>query len=257
MAIEQPIATDKQNSPDHSLSHRVIANDAGASATTIVASTGGKVGIGVDAPSASLHIKAGDTPAGSAPLKFTAGALLATPEAGSIEFNDGRFYITGTAKQRVIDRTCGVLTSTVTVASTSTQTTIYSETLSANGPKVGRIYKIHCDGIASNVANSDDISFYVYMGTNLLATYAPTLNTYASSVWKIDFSFTIRAVGTSPTGQYASHGEISLATFSSIYSTLGAMDTTVANDIHVQVKWSASKAGNTISIYQGYLELKN
>jgi len=257
MAIEQPIATDKQNDPDHSLSHRVIANDDAASAKTIVASTGGKVGIGVDAPSASLHIKAGGTPAGSAPLKFTSGALLATPEAGVIEFYDGRFYLTGTAKQRAIDRTCGVLVSTVTIANTDVQTTIYSETLSMNAPKVGRIYKIHCDGIASNVANSDDLSFYVYIGNNLLATYAPTLNTYANSVWCIDFSFIIRAVGTSPTGQYASHGEIKLSTFSGVYSTLGAMDTTVANDIYVQAKWSAAKTGNTISIYQGYLELKN
>ena len=56
MAIQQPVATDKQNSPSHSLSHRVFANDNAADVKTIVASTGGHVGVGVDAPTASLAL---------------------------------------------------------------------------------------------------------------------------------------------------------------------------------------------------------
>jgi serine/threonine protein kinase len=43
-----------------------------------------------------------------------AGTLLGTPEAGAIEFYEGRWYITGTAKQRVIDRTGGVIVATTT-----------------------------------------------------------------------------------------------------------------------------------------------
>lgn len=50
------------------------------------------VGIGVAAPSAKLHLKAGT--ATKAPLKFTAGTNLTTPEAGTIEFDGTDFFMT-------------------------------------------------------------------------------------------------------------------------------------------------------------------
>jgi hypothetical protein len=51
----------------------------------------GNVGIGTTAPTAVLHLKAGTATASTAPIKLTqAGAVvLGTPEAGTIECNDG------------------------------------------------------------------------------------------------------------------------------------------------------------------------
>jgi hypothetical protein len=48
MAIGQPTTTDKQNNPDHSLSHRVFANDSSATAQAVVvdASNNTKIGDG-------------------------------------------------------------------------------------------------------------------------------------------------------------------------------------------------------------------
>ena len=211
MAIQQPIATNKQNSPDHSLSHRVFANDGSADAKTIVASTGGKVGFSVDAPTATLHLKAGTAAASTGPLKFTAGTLLATPEAGLIEFNDGRFYVTGTAKQRVIDRTSvNVNVADVTVANTSTETTLYTWTLSANALKVGRIYKIHGDGIANNVLSGDDLTFNLYFGGTKIGTYTPPTGKFdTNAVWHMDSTITVRTVGEA--GTNAVHTDIQLA----------------------------------------------
>lgn len=48
--------------------------------------SGGNVGIGTTAPTAVLHLKAGTATASTAPLKFTSGTLLTTPEAGAVEF---------------------------------------------------------------------------------------------------------------------------------------------------------------------------
>lgn len=45
-----------------------------------------KVGIGTIAPTAVLHLKAGTATASTAPLKFTSGTLLTTPEVGAVEF---------------------------------------------------------------------------------------------------------------------------------------------------------------------------
>ncbi len=61
-----------------------------------------RFGIGVTAPTAMLHLKAGTATASSAPLKFNSGTLLTTAEAGSVEFLTDKFYgtiTTGAARK--------------------------------------------------------------------------------------------------------------------------------------------------------------
>ncbi len=51
-----------------------------------------------------VTIRAGTATAGTAPLKFTSGTLLSTPEAGAVEFNADSFYFTittGTVRKKV------------------------------------------------------------------------------------------------------------------------------------------------------------
>ncbi len=68
-----------------------------AGSTVVINGTNG-LGIGVDPPSAIVNIAAGSATAGTAPLKFTPGTLLTTPELGAMEFVDdgttGHLYIT-------------------------------------------------------------------------------------------------------------------------------------------------------------------
>lgn len=60
-----------------------------------VDSTGhGFIGIGVQAPTAALHLKAGTATAGTAPLKLTSGTNLTTPENGAFEFDGTNLYFT-------------------------------------------------------------------------------------------------------------------------------------------------------------------
>jgi hypothetical protein len=54
----------------------------------------GNVGIGTTSPTAVVNIKAGTATAGTAPLKFTSGTLMTTPEAGAIEFLTDAYYAT-------------------------------------------------------------------------------------------------------------------------------------------------------------------
>ena len=64
--------------------------------------TSGNVGIGLTAPTAYLHIKAGTATAGTAPLKLTSGTLNTAPEAGAIEFLTDAYYgtiTTGAARK--------------------------------------------------------------------------------------------------------------------------------------------------------------
>lgn len=52
-------------------------------------------------PTATIHVAAGSAAAGSAPIKLTAGTLMATPENGAIEYDGTHVYITigGVRKQ--------------------------------------------------------------------------------------------------------------------------------------------------------------
>lgn len=254
MAISQPASSDKLNSPDHSALHRIIAADPAASVKSIVAATTG-VGIGVDAPTAVLHLKAGTATANTGPLKFTAGTLLTSPEAGSLEFSDGRFYVTGTAKQRVIDRTSlNVNVADVTVAATATETTLYSWTLSANAMKVGRIYKVHLDGIMSAAANKT-ITFNFYIGGNLYATYTTTPGNISNKPWCGDYEMTIRTIGTN--GTSALHRTLCINQVETEVASLQAINTEQTNTITSKVQWSDNNGGNSITLYQAFLELKN
>lgn len=52
----------------------------------------------------TVTIRAGTSTAGTAPLKFTSGTLLGTPEAGAVEFNTDNLYFTittGTVRKKV------------------------------------------------------------------------------------------------------------------------------------------------------------
>ncbi|MEI6730598.1 MAG: hypothetical protein WCL30_05000, partial [Pseudomonadota bacterium] len=62
--------------------------------SNLASAAGSRVGIGQASPTANLHIRAGSAAANNAPMKFTSGALLTTPEAGAKEFLTDDYYAT-------------------------------------------------------------------------------------------------------------------------------------------------------------------
>lgn len=56
-----------------------------------------ELGIGISAPTAALHLKAGTATASNAPIKLTSGPLLTVPEAGVVEYLSGAYYISNAA----------------------------------------------------------------------------------------------------------------------------------------------------------------
>lgn len=98
------------------------AGSADHAPTTKVSVLGsGNVGIGTATPSALVHLKAGSAAANSAPLKFTAGVNLTTPEPGAVEF-DGTslFYTDSTNARKTLATTAGGSFSDVTSIANST-----------------------------------------------------------------------------------------------------------------------------------------
>ena len=62
----------------------------------------GNVGFTEPNPTATIHVRAGSAAANSAPLKFTSGTNLSTPEAGAMEFDGSNLYFTPNASRQVL-----------------------------------------------------------------------------------------------------------------------------------------------------------
>lgn len=70
----------------------------------------GSIAIGLQVPTARLHLAAGTATVNTAPLKFTSGTLLGTAEAGAIEFLTDKYY--GTITTGAVRHTFATLEST-------------------------------------------------------------------------------------------------------------------------------------------------
>ena len=77
-----------------------IGNGTGATSrsTAVMVLKNGNVGVGLNTPTALLHLTSGSTTI--APLKLTSGSLLTTPASGSIEYDGFNFYATNGAGTR-------------------------------------------------------------------------------------------------------------------------------------------------------------
>jgi hypothetical protein len=227
----------------------------GTSGSLSLQGTGGNVGIGTTAPTAVLHLKAGTTTASTAPLKFTTGTLLGTPEAGAMEFVDGKFYVTGVAKQKVLDRSGDVKLDTTTVTNTTNETTVYTADIGVNSLRAGNVLHLDMSGTIDEAAASDAVTIRVKVGGVTMATVVSPASGIAAKFWHITGYATIRSVGA--TGSMAWHLDMNADTVTTEAGGVSTIDTTTAENITVTAQWNAAKAGNIFTCTQGLLEYKN
>jgi len=220
--------------------------------------SGGNVGIGLTSPTAKLHLPAGTASANTAPLKFTAGTALGTPECGALEFNDGRFYITNVAHQRAIDRTSDVAVETVTVANTTTETTLWTGSMPANSLVAGNIFMFHADGIVSNggsASEADQIKIRVKIGGVEKVILEPSTKALDGDYWHIEANATQRTIGEN--GSRAIHIHLQIDDVETKLVGVIEINTEANMDVTITAQWGSAKLANTISLYQGFMRYKN
>ena len=220
----------------------------------------GNVGIGTDSPTSLLHLGAGTTT--NPPLKFTSGTSLTTPEAGALEYDGCRLLVTNVATQKAIDRTSDVAVATVTVAETTTETTLWTGLMPANSLCAGNVFKFHCDGKVSNdgASSSDEVTIRLKVGGVTKVTLNPNTKSLTDVDWHINVDGTQRTIGAS--GQRAIHAHMVIGDPISTGDEVGltavaTIDTTASMDVTVTAEWASSDVNNTISLYQGFMEYKN
>ena len=154
---------------------------AGATGNTWLIPNGGNLGVGLSVattPTALLHLNAGTSSAGTAPLKFTAGTNLTTTEAGAMEFDGSHLYFTATnggTRYQLDQQTANGLNdpgASGLLARTSLNTTV-SRTLTGT---TNRISITNGNGVSGNP--TVDISSS-YAGQSSITT----LGTITSGTW--------------------------------------------------------------------------
>ncbi|MFA6325034.1 MAG: tail fiber domain-containing protein, partial [Candidatus Paceibacterota bacterium] len=120
------------------------------------------VGIGMTIPTARLHLPAGTTEIGTAPLKFTSGPLNTTAEVGAVEFLNDAFYgtiTTGAERKQFAFTTDIPSASPITIVNGNN---LFSTLLSGTGSGVTSINNsIFLGGYAGiNAINASNSSFF-------------------------------------------------------------------------------------------------
>lgn len=214
----------------------------------------GNFGIGITAPTALLHIKAGTTT--NPPLKLTAGTALTTPETGSMEFHDSRFYITNKSNRKAIDRTGDVKLTTTTVENTITETTVFTASVPANSWVAGNVLNMEMFGDISNTAVSNDVTIRAKIGGVTIATLVTNGRKLTNACWVVTGKAIIRTVGT--TGEMAWTMNCKVDGQDRDFAcSVDTHDTTGALDLTITAEWDAAKAGNVFKCTGGDMTYKN
>ena len=109
----------------------------------------GNFGIGVTSPTAALHLKAGTAAASSAPLKFTSGTNLTTPESGAMEWNGTNLFLTNSAATRQTVNQGLTGSAQLDFASTNAQNSS-DLTITVSGAAVGDVVSLGVPNAAVN-----------------------------------------------------------------------------------------------------------
>ncbi|MFV5703879.1 hypothetical protein ACM55F_18655 [Flavobacterium sp. XS2P12] len=214
----------------------------------------GNIGIGVPAPTASLHIKPGTASAGTAPLKLTDGPLLTTVEPGAIEYKSHTFYASTYLVRRSIMLAQDVVVTPVAVSNTTTETTIYTSTMAANYLTIGKLMNVKLYGRFSTVNTSSIYTFRVKLAGVTVLTVTSTGQNVTNRPFDIDLRSTVRSIGTS--GTIISYGKTQQDNLSPNIEigNLTSIDTTLGNTISITVQWSNANSGNTLTLEGGATE---
>jgi hypothetical protein len=184
-------------------------------------------------------------------MKWQTGTLLATPEAGAMEFDGTGIYLTPTNHRRFISLASDSIIATTT-ATTVASTTLFTGITNANELKAHRVYVVKGCGLVNNKASANEVTITVNFGATVIVTLVTPVAKLANDPWSFEVFITVRTIGgagsVSSFGTMFVTGEAANITTESI-----AVDTTIANDITVKATWDAADADNWLKLTQCWL----
>ena len=252
------IIDDRQRATEAAeITDSIIYGKMGAAPASQILTFNAQVGINTPAPTANLHLPAGTAAAGTAPFKLTTGILLATPEAGVLEFDGTGLYLTPLNHRRFISMASDSIIATTT-ATTVASTTLWTGITNADELKPHRVYVIKACGHLNNVNAAGVATITINLGATAIITFATPGAKLTEDPWHIDAFFTVRTIGDIATGTVSSYGMMMTVAVTgtkmahNVIESI-AVDTEVANNLTIKVVWSGAHADNWVELTQCWL----
>jgi len=213
-----------------------------------------RIGIGIiDTPSARLHLPAGTATASTAPLKFTSGTDLTTPEAGVVEYDGSHFAVTEVIDRRVLSVASDSIV-TPTSHATNSETVIFTAPISAAELHAGKVIRVYASGKISTDDGAAAVTIRVKIGAVMIVTLVSTPKIVTDEPWHCWAYMTIRTIGAG--GTVSGHGFIMIEDTQVHTNTSSqAIDTTAVNNVTITAQWAATDADDVITIDQGFMEV--
>jgi len=216
--------------------------------------------------SAYLHLSAGSSTAGRAPLKFDSGTLLSTQEAGSVEYDGNRlFHTNSTALREAISGVIFLQTADKTISNTTTETSMFGTgsgtiTLPANFFNAGKSIRFRLRGHISNTG-TPNIEVKAKLGsTELITTTAKsTASGLSNNYFVVEVVISCRTTGASGTIVAAGSldydsGSNKSESFGMVKTTTTTINTTTSQALDCTLTWGTANVLNTITTQVGVVE---
>jgi len=202
-----------------------------------------------------MHLYSGTATANTAPLKFTSGTNLTTPEAGAVEYDGNALYATPVVDRHNIVGANSPITSTTTVNNTGAETTIFTGAISASELKVGRMVRARIFGSWTTSLSGHTATLRVKVAGTTIYTVAIAASVAVVPLYA-EYTFTVRTTGAGGTMVSFLYSVLNntIADFTQTAAASSALNTTAACDITFTWQWSAASASDTLLVEQGFLE---
>lgn len=235
-----------------------------AHGTLALSPIAGNVGVGLTTATAWLHLKAGTATENTAPFKFTSGTNLTTAEAGAVEYDGNKYYVTdGSTLRAPLLRTLFTSTADATVANTVTETTVVgtgvgSLALPANALIAGRTLRLRWLGYVSSTG-SPTLQFRVKLGGTVVCNLSTTtIATATNYMVECEAIVTCRTTGAGGTTYAQGVGTLrGGAAWATAATATVTVNTTGSLTIDVMGTWSAASSSNTVTITNLVAEVLN
>lgn len=153
------------------------------------------------------------------------------------------------------DITNNVKLTTTTVTNNITETEVFNAFIPANTITEGKISKVLSYGVVSTASAVDSVTIRFKVNGVTKQTFTMTPKVVTNADFHLDGIATQRTTGT--TGSRASHQDICISDECNSNSGVGVFNTAIDNNLTITVQWNNAKAGNSFSLYQGFMEFKN
>jgi len=215
-----------------------------------------QVGIGETSPTAVLHLKAGTSTAGTAPLKFTTQVSpLTAIEEGTMEYVGHSLQFSQYLKRRGIAMSEDVRIETTDLINTTTETSP-PLAIVQHGPNYLEVGKSEETVIRGTIQQKSNNSNFLTFNVKYAGVIIHTLETEelkaisANTPFVLTVIATCRSIGTNGSIQINSFLEVAGERPVGGSTLVNPVNTTLEEDTTITAKWSAADTDNNLVVEQ-------